>query len=88
MAQTTGIAWNARATAVSVPFVGCESSGQIEVLEAGVAILVIDGANPIDSPPTLVLLPVRVPPHLAQLTPVIVHYVERDVPGAARNQTF
>jgi hypothetical protein len=33
-AQTTGVAANPERTAVSVPFVGCESFGQIERLEA------------------------------------------------------
>ena len=33
-AQTSGVAANPQRTAVSVPFVGCASSGQIETLEA------------------------------------------------------
>jgi hypothetical protein len=50
---------------------------------SGSAILIVDPADPVHNPPSLVLLSVRLPPDLVRLAPTIIRYVERDVLGGS-----
>jgi hypothetical protein len=59
--------------------------GKNDMTIVGAAILLVDPPpNPNGDLPDAVRLSVRVPPDLTRLTPEIVHYVERDMVGAAR----
>jgi hypothetical protein len=48
----------------------------------GAAILIVDPPSPIGHPPDVVLVSVRLPPDLARLAQVIVHFAESDSVGA------